>query len=66
MNFGKYLGQTYNTVWVNDPSYCQWALLTVESGDATGDGLARFAQYVATREARGPNDIPAGRMGEEL
>ena len=66
MTFGKHLGKTYNTVWATDPSYCQWAMQTVESGDPSSADLSRFARYVAQREAQIPINIPAGRVDEEL
>ena len=65
MTFGKYAGMSYNTVWMTDPSYCQWAIKTVESGDPSSPDLVRFARFVAQKESQMP-DIPAGKMDEEL
>ena len=72
ITFGKHLGKTYETVLRTDIPYCQWALQTVESGDtqSCSPQLKKFATYVATKDSRGCStnyqDIPAGRMDEEL
>jgi hypothetical protein len=66
MTFGQFMGATYGGVWRKHPSYCNWALSTVESGDSHCPQLKKFAHYVASKEARGPEDIPAGAMDEEL
>ena len=29
LTFGKHTGETYDTVWKTDPSYCQWVMQTV-------------------------------------
>ena len=66
LNFGMYAGKTYETVHSNHPSYCEWILKTAESGDGASAPLKKFARWLATREARSPTDVPAGRMDEEL
>ena len=66
VTFGKHAGKNYNTVWVNYPDYCDWVLRTTESGDDPSPALKKFARYIASREARSPEDIPAGQMDEEL
>ena len=70
ITFGKHLGKTYETVLRTDPPYCQWALQTVESGDSHSPQLKKFAKYVVSKDNRGVTanyqDIPAGRMDEEL
>ena len=66
ITFGKHMGKTYETVLRTDLPYCQWALQTVESGDSHSPQLKKFAKYVVSKENRGYQDIPAGRMDEEL
>ena len=66
ITFGKHAGKTYNTVYVTHPDYCEWILKTAETGDSPSPELLKFAKYLATREARSPDDIPAGEMDEEL
>ena len=66
LTFGKHMGKTYEAVLKLDPAYCDWALQTAESGDITSLQLKKFAKWVVTKETRGYQDIPAGRMGEEL
>lgn len=66
ITFGKHAGKTYNTVYVQHPDYCDWILRTAETGDSPCQSLLKFAKYLATREARSPDDIPAGRMDDEL
>ena len=66
LTFGKHAGKTYDFVYLNHINYCEWILRTVESGDDAGLQLFKFARYLATREARSPGDVPAGRMDEEL
>ena len=64
------MGKTYETVYNTDPGYCQWALQTVESGDVGSPQLKKFARYLIAKETRDGTrsyqDIPAGRMDEEL
>ena len=66
LTFGKHAGQTFDWAYLNDMAYCQWIMMTMESGDSSCPQLKKFARYLATREARDPGDIPAGRMDEEL
>ena len=66
LTFGKYLGKSYDYVYLNDPQYCGWVLMTAESGDSPSPQLIKFAKYLATREIRRAEDVPAGRMDEEL
>jgi len=66
LTFGRHAGKTYDFVYLNHASYCQWILMTTESGDDACPQLIKFARYLATREARDPGDVPAGRMDEEL
>ena len=66
LTFGKHAGQTYDYAYLNDMAYCQWIMMTMESGDSSCQQLKKFARYLATREARDPGDIPAGRMDDEL
>ena len=66
VTFGKHAGMTYDTVYLKYPDYCNWAMSTAESGDDACQQLIKFAKYIATREARTPENIPAGRMDEEL
>ena len=66
LTFGKHAGQSFDWVYLNDMAYCQWIMLTMESGDNQGGQLKKFAKYLATREARNLDDIPSGRMDEEL
>ena len=66
VTFGQHAGKSYDTVYANHPSYCNWILQTAETGDDKSPQLVKFARYLATKEARNPDDIPAGRMGEEL
>ena len=72
LTFGLHAGKTYDTVFKNHTQYCCWVLNTAESGDASCPALKRYASYIAAREARTPypnrtpEDIPAGRMDEEL
>ena len=66
VTFGQYLGMSYATVWTKFPSYCDWVLKTAESGDSPSPPLKKFARYIASREARSPEDIPAGTMDDEL
>jgi len=66
VTFGKHAGKTYDNVFLNNPGYCDWIMKTAEEGDDAGVQLIKFARYLATREARSPEDVPAGRMDEEL
>jgi hypothetical protein len=66
VTFGMHAGKTYNTVYHKHQQYCEWVLQTAETGDDPSPQLIKFARYLATKEARDPNDIPAGRMDEEL
>ena len=66
ITFGKYMGKTYQTVHLQHPEYCDWILRTAETGDSPSQQLLRLARYLATKEARSTEDIPAGRMDEEL
>jgi hypothetical protein len=66
LTFGKHAGKTYDFVYLNHINDCEWILKTAESGDDACAQLVKFARYLATREARSPGDIPAGRMDEEL
>ena len=65
LTFGKHAGKTYDFVYLNHINYCEW-ILKAESGDDACAQLVKFARYLATREARSPGDVPAGRMDEEL
>ena len=47
------------------PEYCDWTLRTAETGDDPSQALVK-AKYLAKREARTPEDAPAGQMDEEL
>ena len=66
--FGKHIGKTCRTVYGKHPEYCQWILKTAETGDSPCQELLKFARYISSRDPNGPNpeDIPAGRMDEEL
>jgi hypothetical protein len=66
ITFGKYMGKTYNAVYQEHPEYCAWILQTAETGDRPSQQLTRFARYLTTRETRSTEDIPPGRMDEEL
>ena len=66
LTWGRNAGKTYDTVYTMHPDYCLWIMQTAESGDDACAQLIKFARYLATREARNPDDIPAGRMDEEL
>ena len=66
LTFGRHTGKTYDTVYTLHPDYCNWVLNTAETGDSPSPQLVKFARYLSTREARNPDDIPAGRMDEEL
>ena len=66
VTFGKHAGMTYDTVCLNHPSYVDWILKTAETGDSPSQQLISYAKYLATKEARSPEDVPAGRMDEEL
>jgi hypothetical protein len=66
ITFGKYLGQSYQQVYLNHPDYCQWVLQTAETGDAPSWMLIRFAKWLATKEARTAEEIAAGKMDESL
>ena len=48
--FGKYAGTTLGHIYETDPSYVQWALMTVETERDTSPGLKRAALYFANRE----------------
>jgi len=61
-----YTGLTYNEVYTKHPTYADWVLKTAETGDSPSEPLKRFARYLASREARSPEDVPAGKMDEEL
>jgi hypothetical protein len=64
--FGKHLGKTCATVYKLYPEYCEWILKTAETGDDPCPQLMRFAKYLATKETPNPENIPAGRMDDEL
>ena len=66
VTFGKHAGKTYDQVLQSYPGYCEWVMKTAEEGDDVGVQLIKFARYLATREARSAEDVPAGRMDEEL
>jgi hypothetical protein len=66
VTFGKHAGKTYDEVYKKHPSYCMWVMQTAEVGDDPDASLVKFARHLATREARSPEDVPAGRMDEEL
>ena len=66
ITFGKYMGKTYQAIYLEHPEYCDWILQTAETGDHPSQQLLRFAKYLATKEARTTENIPAGRMDEEL
>ena len=66
ITFGKHTGKTYNTVYVQHPDYCEWILRTAETGDSPSQSLLRFADFLATKQMRSVDDIPSGRMDEEL
>jgi hypothetical protein len=66
ITFGRYTGKTYQTVHLQHPEYCDWILRTAETGDNPSQQLLRLAKYLATKEARSTEDIPAGRMDGEL
>ena len=66
VTFGKHAGMTYDEVYKKHPSYCNWVMHTAEVGDDPGASLVKFARHLATREARSPEDVPAGRMDEAL
>ena len=40
----------FQEIYLNDQSYCQWVLMTRESGDSCSDGLKRFASYIVAKE----------------
>ena len=66
VTFGKNAGMTYDEVYQQHPSYCNWVITTAEVGDSPDVSLVKFARYLVTLEARSPEDVPAGRMDEEL
>ena len=66
VTFGMHAGKTYNNVYLSHPTYCDWIMKTAETGDDASAQLIKFARYLTTREARSPEDVPAGRMDEEL
>ena len=43
---GKYAGSTYESVAINDQSYCEWVLRDVEPGPG---GLGPFSAYLRQR-----------------
>ena len=65
-HFRQIHGKTYQTVHLEHPEYCDWILRTAETGDNPSQQLLRLARYLATKEARSTEDIPAGRMDDEL
>ena len=66
VTFGRHAGLTYDEVYQQHPSYCGWVINTAEVGDDPGESLVKFARHLVTREARQPEDVPAGRMDEAL
>ena len=46
MTFGKHMGKTYEQV-LQDPSYCEWVLRTVEQGESVSNlNLRRLGDYI--------------------
>jgi len=46
MTFGKYTGDTFQSVAQNHREYCIWAQRTVEEDPRTSGGLQRFVRYL--------------------
>ena len=46
MCFGKHAGKTYVEVLLTCPTYCDWVLMTAESGESPSPQLMRFAAYI--------------------
>ena len=48
---------TFQEVYREDASYCQWAVMTVEQADTpSSEGLKRFARYIVMSEAKEANE----------
>eukprot|EP00973_Karenia_brevis_P028562 3936072-Karenia_brevis.AAC.1 len=39
VTFGKHMGMTYNQTWQEDPTYCQWVMMTAEQEDSCSTAL---------------------------
>jgi len=48
VSFGKHAGSTFQETYLNDPSYCEWAVRTAEEGEAN-HSLRRLAQYILSK-----------------
>ena len=49
ITFGKHMGDTYQEVYEQDRSYCQWVMSTMETGDPS-EPMRRFAAYIYKKE----------------
>ena len=51
VTFGKWMGKTYEQVFLQDQSYCEWVLTTVAQGEgAQNANLVRLAQYIHAKQ----------------
>ena len=50
LSFGKYMGSTYQEVYLNDQEYCQWAMATVAVESSTSLPLRQFATYIHNQQ----------------
>ena len=49
MTSGRHAGKTFGEIFTEDQHYVQWAMMSVEMGDATPE-VRRFAQFAVTLE----------------
>ena len=49
LTFGKHMGETFQSVYQNDPAYCRWVLETVTTGDPSTE-LTKLAHYIHAKE----------------
>ena len=56
---GKYLGKTFSSILISDPSYCQHAVASAEQEPSTHPSMRRFAQYIAEAEAQTVRTTPS-------
>ena len=56
---------TFQEVYREDASYCQWAAMTVEQAETpSSEGLKRFARYIVMSEAKEASEDHNPRSAE--
>ena len=62
MLFGRHVGKTFNHMYQEETHYCQWGVMTAESGEPCSTGLIRLAQFCVDRECGEASDSIPQRM----